>query len=160
MLAGGEGPCHVLRSVCCILKALWKQLNVCLMARSWQNDCTIELAVMMAGITRWSKCNYLSPPPSGSAAWWDLISSCHIHFPPDLIPRQPKVDRRQRRPSLSAFTLMFSGAIFLHDALELTHPNNNNNGCTESKGEAASWIISAHDQQAALILSGCWKEIL
>lgn len=46
------GPCHVRRSVRCILKALWKQLNVWLMARSWQNDCTIELAVMMAHITR------------------------------------------------------------------------------------------------------------
>lgn len=52
MLAGAEGPCHVPRSVCCILKALWKQLNVRLMAESWQNDCTIELAVMMAHITR------------------------------------------------------------------------------------------------------------
>lgn len=40
------------RSVRCILKALWRQLNVRLMARSWQNDCTIELAVMMAHITR------------------------------------------------------------------------------------------------------------
>lgn len=40
------------RSVRCILKALWRQLNVRLMARSWQNDCTIELAVMMVHITR------------------------------------------------------------------------------------------------------------
>lgn len=40
------------------------------MARSWQNDCTIELAVMMAHITKLSKCNYLSfpsPPVSFSS---------------------------------------------------------------------------------------------
>lgn len=64
MLAGAEGPVapprpntgtpHTFtpRTVRCILKALWKQLNVRLMAKSWQNDCTIELAVMMAHITR------------------------------------------------------------------------------------------------------------
>lgn len=46
--------------VCCILKAWWKQLNACLMARSWQKECTIELVVMMVCITQWSKWNYLN----------------------------------------------------------------------------------------------------
>lgn len=54
-------------SVRCILKALWKQLNVRLMAKSWQNDCTIELAVMIAHITRWSKRNYPGRFPSSSS---------------------------------------------------------------------------------------------
>lgn len=44
----------------CILKALCRQLNACLMARSWQNECTIELAVMMGHNPRWSKWNYLT----------------------------------------------------------------------------------------------------
>lgn len=54
MLAGGESPCHVPPLCVCALhiKSFMEAIKRVLNGRSWQDDWTIELAVMTAHITR------------------------------------------------------------------------------------------------------------
>lgn len=48
------------------------------------------------------------------AAWCDLISSCHIHFPADLILWQFRVDLTPNWPLLSVFIFMLRGPSEMH----------------------------------------------